>query len=230
MAAAHNYFAGRQKAATIVSTGVPAANALGAAVVARDNGWPLVVLAGAAPLAAADAGYFMALDTVELYRPVTKSATRVLTTDEIPASMAQAFEMAMRGRPGPVLLQLPENVLTGFARGGGTPPSSSESPPGPEPDRAAIAQAATMLLDARRPLLIVGDGVRWGSPFAALQAMVDTLAVPFITSPIGRGTIPDEHPLCMNAIPWAAQSRSRPGSGAGRATGLDLPLRPTHCG
>ena len=84
MAAAHNYFAGRQKAATIVSSGVPAANALGAVVVARDNCWPLVVLAGAAPLAASGQGYFMALDAVELYRPVTKWAMRVAAAHEIP--------------------------------------------------------------------------------------------------------------------------------------------------
>ena len=99
MAAAHNYFAGRQKAATIVSTGVPAANALGAIVVARDNCWPLVVLAGAAPIAATGAGYFMALDAVELYRPVTKWAMRVASTAEIPTSMRRRSKQRCTGGP-----------------------------------------------------------------------------------------------------------------------------------
>jgi 2-hydroxyacyl-CoA lyase 1 len=61
-------------------------------------------------------------------------------------------------------------------------------------------------MGARRPLLIVGEGVRWASPFAALRELVDALALPFITSPAGRGAIPDDHPYCMNAIPWVAQS------------------------
>ena len=80
MATAHNYFAGRQQAASIVSTGVPAANALSAVAAARDNCWPLVILAGAVPQAAGEAGYFMALDATELYRPVAKWAARVPDT------------------------------------------------------------------------------------------------------------------------------------------------------
>ena len=206
MAAAHNYFAGRQKAVTIVSTGVPAANALGAVVTARDNCWPLVVLAGSAPPGVA--GYFMALDAVELYRPVTKWTTRVAETRAIPESIAQAFDVAMHGRPGPVLVQLPENALTGLTRRRDSTLLSSAGRPGPEPDAAAMAQVAAMLGAARRPLLIIGKGVRWSSPYAALRALVDTVALPFITSPIGRGAIPDDHPLCMNAIPWVAQSRA----------------------
>ncbi len=114
MATAHNYFAGGQKAASIVSTGVPTANALGAVAVAHDNCWPLVVLAGAVPQTAGGAGYFMALDAAELYRPVTKWATRVPETRAIPAFIAKAFEIAMTGRPGPVLVELPEDILTGL--------------------------------------------------------------------------------------------------------------------
>ena len=203
MAAAHNYFAGRQQAATIVSAGVSAANALGAVVAARDNCWPLVVLAGSAPTGTA--GYFMALDTVELFRPVAKWATEVTETRAIPESIVRAFEVAMHERPGPVLVQLPENVLTGLARSG-----DDASLPAAhrvlEPDPAAVAQAVAMLHRASRPLLIMGKGLRWSAPFAALRELVDALALPFITSPIGCGTIPDDHPLCMNAIPWVAQS------------------------
>jgi len=91
MATAHNYFAGQQKAASIVSTGVPAASALSAVAVARDNCWPLVILAGAVPRAAGESGYFMALDSTELYRPVTKWAARVPETHAIPALIAKAF-------------------------------------------------------------------------------------------------------------------------------------------
>ena len=121
-------------------------------------------------------------------------------------SITQAFEAAMNGRQGPVLVEMPENILTGLALHYGTAPSSLARQRGPEPDPAAIEQATAMLIGARRPLLIVGKGVRWASPFAALRELVDALALPFITSPIGRGAIPDDHPLCMNAIPWVAQS------------------------
>ncbi len=208
MAAAHNYFAGRQVAVTIVSAGAPAAIALGAIVAARDNCWPLVVLAGTAPQEAADLGYFMALDAAEIYRPVTAWLTRVSRTDDIPDSIAQAFAEAMNGRPGPVLVQLPENVLTGFAVASGRHHSPSGAPCIPPPNPATIQQVMALLTEARRPLLIIGKGVRWSSPFAELSQLVDVLALPFLTSPIGRGAIPDDHPLCMNAIPWVTQSEA----------------------
>ena len=116
MAAAHNYFAGRQQAATIVSAGAPSANALGAIVQARDNCWPLLVLAGTARSTTASSGHFMALDTAELCRPIVKAVVSVAATEEIPAAIGLAFEAATSGRPGPALVQLPEHVLAGFAR------------------------------------------------------------------------------------------------------------------
>ena len=208
MAAAHNYFAGRQQAASIVSTGVPAANALSAAAVARDNCWPLVILAGAVPQAAGDAGYFMALDATELYRPVAKWAARVPETHAIPAFLAKAFQIAMNGRPGPVLVELPEDVLTGLTLGCSAPPVESATRYAPEPEPPMLQRVAAALIGAKRPLLIVGKGVRWAAPFAELRELVDALALPFITSPIGRGAIPDSHPLCMNAVRWVAQAQA----------------------
>jgi 2-hydroxyacyl-CoA lyase 1 len=207
MAVAHNYFAGHQTAVTIVSAGVPATNALGGVLTARDNAWPLIVLVGAAPLDAEGAGYFMALDAVELYRSVTKRAIKVINACDIAESIAQAFETAMHGRPGPVLVQLPENVLTALARNGSAE-SSSPSRLALPADLAATRQAAALLLGARRPLLIIGKGVRWTAPYPAMRELVDRLAIPFITSPIGCGAISDGHPLCMNAAPWIAQSRA----------------------
>ena len=71
-----------------------------------------------------------------------------------------------------------------------------------------LQRVVAALISAKRPLLIVGKGVRWASPFAELRELVDALALPFITSPIGRGAIPDNHTLCMNAIPRVAQSQA----------------------
>ena len=208
MAMAHNYFAGRQEAVSIVSTGVPAANALSAAAVARDNCWPLVILAGAIPQAAGEAGYFMALDATELYRPVAKWTARVPDTHAIPAILAKAFDIAMDRRPGPVLVELPEDVLTGLTLGRSSLPVASATRYAPEPDPTMLERVAAALIGAKRPLLIVGKGVRWGAPFDELRELVDALALPFITSPIGRGVIPDNHPLCMNVVRWVAQAQA----------------------
>jgi 2-hydroxyacyl-CoA lyase 1 len=207
MAMAHNYFAGRQQAVSIVSTGVPAANALSAAAAARDNCWPLVILAGAVPQEAGEAGYFMALDATELYRPVAKWAARVPDTHAIPAFLSEAFQIAMDGRPGPVLVELPEDVLSDLTLGCSAPPVARNRD-APEPDPRMLQRVAAALIGAKRPLLIIGKGVRWAAPFAELRELVDALALPFITSPIGRGAIPDSHALCMNVVRWVAQAQA----------------------
>ncbi len=207
MAAAHNYFEGRQTAATITSAGAPTVNALSAVAVARDNGWPLVVLAGAAPLVASDAGYFMSLDAVEVFRPVAKRVGRVPTTRDIPGCVASAFETAITGRPGPVILELPEDVLIGAATDCDSPPRSSPQQP-VEINASTLQQAAAALLAARRPLLIIGADLRWSAPFAELLELVDSLDLPFITAPFARGAIADDHALCMNAVAWVVQAQA----------------------
>lgn len=208
MAAGHNYLAGRQSAATMVSTGAPAANALAAAAVASDNCWPLVIIAGAAPLSAANTGYFMALDARQLYQPVTKSALRVSQAGEIPEAIVQAFEVAGSGRPGAVLVELPEDTLTASAFRAEVVPGPDARPRGPEPDPVRMQEVAEVMLTARRPLLVIGKGARWTSSAAALQELVEELSIPFVTSPMGRGMISETHPLCMNAVSRRAQSQA----------------------
>jgi thiamine pyrophosphate-dependent acetolactate synthase large subunit-like protein len=147
---------------------------LSAVVVARENGWPLVVLAGAAPLVASDAGYFMVLDTIEVFRPIAKWVARVTQTRDIPAFVAKAFETAITGRPGPVILELPEDVLSGAATDCDSPPRSSPQE-AIEINASMLQQAAAVLVAARRPLLIVGADLRWSAPFAQLLELVDSL-------------------------------------------------------
>ncbi len=207
MAAAHNYLAGRQVAVTIVSTGVPAANAVSAAQVANDYGWPLVILAGGIPTSARDKGYFMSLDTAALYRPVTKWVTQVARTGQIPKAIAAAFDMAESGRPGAVLVDLPEDTLTGLASGASTPPAGA-SAPGPEPDPAALQEVVAALLRAKRPLLIIGKGARWSASPTLLRELVNSLALPFVTGPMASGLVSDTHESCMNAVSWLAQSQA----------------------
>jgi thiamine pyrophosphate-dependent acetolactate synthase large subunit-like protein len=60
-----------------------------------------------------------------------------------------------------------------------------------------VRQAAELLLEAERPLLLLGKGVRWSEPYAALQSLVEQLGMPFVPSPMGRGSLPDDHPLCF---------------------------------
>ncbi|MEP7206569.1 MAG: thiamine pyrophosphate-dependent enzyme [Casimicrobiaceae bacterium] len=202
MASAQNYWAGRQVAVSVASAGVAAANALTGAVVARDNGWPLVLLVGV-PGTADGAQPFMGLDVATLYRPIVKGVAVLDGAANVAPMLEAALMLAMRGRPGPVLAVAPAHVLNGSAPWR-RPPRSAPRPAGPSPGDEC-SDVADVLLRSRRPLLIVGDGVRWGSPFETLLALIDRLSLPFITAPIARGYLPDLHPLCCNAISGAVQ-------------------------
>jgi 2-hydroxyacyl-CoA lyase 1 len=208
MAAAHNYFAGRQKSALLVSPGPALTNALTGVLVARDNCWPLVAVAGAAPTDAVGAGYFQELDAIPLLRSVAKHARRVSSTGEIGEAVREAFAIAADGRPGPAYVEIPEDLLEGRVAAAPASRPVGASAELPAADAHTVGHTADLLCEAERPLLVVGKGARWAEPWGELARLVDLLAIPFVTSPIGRGSLPDDHPLCANAIPWLAQSQA----------------------
>jgi thiamine pyrophosphate-dependent acetolactate synthase large subunit-like protein len=84
------------------------------------------------------------------------------------------------------------------------PSLTKTCPPSPEP--AAVLRAAEILLEAKHPALIIGKGIRWSEPYTELATLVDHLGIPFITSPMGRGYLPDDHALCYNSARGLLQS------------------------
>jgi len=206
MATAQNYVAGRITAVAMLSAGPAVTNAVTGVLVARDNCWPVVVLGGRRPLSMQGMGSFQELDGVPVFQSITKWSGVVDTTERIPEYLGRAFEVAMNDRPGPVYLDMPEDVLTGLARSQKLP--SKEITEVPAPDRASVARAAEALLRAERPALIVGKGVRWSGAYEEIAQLVNDFAIPFITSPMGRGYLPDDHPLCFNAARTSLQSKA----------------------
>lgn len=206
MATAQNYVKGRMTAVSILSAGPAVTNAATSILVAKDNCWPVVVLGGRRPLAMQGIGSFQELDGVAIYQSITKWCAVVETTASIPAYIERAFRIALTGRPGPVYLDLPEDVLTGLAFE--TVSSMVDSDHSPRCDLRASADAAHILLNAKRPAIIIGKGVRWSEPYEELRRLIDDFGIPFITSPMGRGYLPDDHPLCFNDARHRLQSRA----------------------
>ena len=206
MATAQNYVAGRITAVAILSAGPAVTNAITGVLVARDNCWPVVVLGGRRPLNMQGMGSFQELDGVPIFQSITKWSGVVDATERIPEYLARAFEVATSGRPGPVYLDLPEDVLTGLACSYELP--STKITEVPAPDRESVATAAEALLRAERPALIMGKGVRWSRAYEEMAHLVNDVGIPFITSPMGRGYLPDDHPLCFNAARALLQSKA----------------------
>src|SRR5439155_8892468 len=123
-------------------------------------------------------------------------AVQVDSTARLPEYLAMAFRKARTGRPGPVYLDLPSDVLQNAVeeeRVRWPERYSTQARPQGDPDQ--VKRAAELLRTAERPMMIVGKGVRWSEPALELRRLVETLGMPFMASPMGRGFIPDDHPL-----------------------------------
>ena len=206
MAAAQNYCAGKLVCVPILASGPGVSNAATGMLVAKDNCWPLLVLGGRSALNTRGLGPFQELDGVPVFRPLSKWAETVDRPTRIPDFLARGVLTATSGRPGPVFLDLPQDVLlsqTDEERV--TLPHPYEGHARPAGDPELVKEAAELLLNAESPLMIVGKGVRWSEPFSELRELAESLGMPFLTSPMGRGFIPDDHPLCFGAASSMAQ-------------------------
>ncbi|PYM76484.1 MAG: acetolactate synthase [Candidatus Rokuibacteriota bacterium] len=159
---------------------------------------PLIAVGGTSPRIFFGMDAFQEVDQLSLYKPITKWATRILDAKRIPDVVATAFRQATSGRPGPVFLDLPGDVLGEVVEESAVPmPAHWRPAPRAHGDPAAITEAIALLSRAERPLLIAGSGVWWSDAGAALQSFVETAGIPFYTTPLSRGAIPEDHGLAF---------------------------------
>ena len=184
----------------VLAAGPAVTNGVTGAHVAYDNCFPLVILGGSGPQRGRYTGTFQETENIPMYKGITKMAVQVESTARIPEYMAMAFRRARTGRPGPVYVDLPSDVLqNGVDEESVRWPSNYYTDAAPMGNPDQVKRAAELLLNAERPMMIVGKGVRWSEPTAELQQLIESLGMPYIASPMGRGYIPDDHPLNLGA-------------------------------
>jgi len=196
MASAHNYAVGRINAVVIVSAGPAVTNVATGLLVARDNAWPVIVLGGCKQGLIEGQGSFQELDATALYQSITKWTRCIDDTADVPRVINDAFKKAAAGRPGPVYLDITEDVLRMHCTRSVVKSLGSLTVETARPTE--IEQAAEMLRNARRPAFILGKGMRWSLVPEDLAAIIEQHHIAFISSPMGRGILPDEHELCFN--------------------------------
>ena len=166
------------------------------------NAWadaaPLVAIGGSSPNINQDMDAFQEIDQVGVFRPITKWAQRVLDARRIPELVATAFRQATTGKPGPVYLDLPGDVLgQPVEESRLTWPARNKPAPRSLGDPGAVTEAIALLARSSRPLIIGGSGVWWSDAAAAFRQFVEATGIPFYTTPISRGTVPEDHDLAF---------------------------------
>ncbi|MSO78915.1 MAG: thiamine pyrophosphate-binding protein [Acidimicrobiia bacterium] len=173
-------------------------NALTGIATANHNGTPMVVLAGASSVRSADSGEVETLDQLAIVRPVTKWARRIDHLDRIPEYVAAAFKEAVTGRPGPVYLEIAIDLVHSQIEEDEVvfpePMGRAQRAVGPAP--GLVEQAAALLAGAKRPAIVAGSGVWWSGAADELRTLAER-GIPVATRRQGRGTVPDDHPLCV---------------------------------
>jgi acetolactate synthase-1/2/3 large subunit len=144
-----------------------------------------------------------ALDQAGLLAPVTKWQAAVPTAEVLPALVRQAFRVAVTGRPGPVALFLPQDMLDGPVAEGATAGLDGSArfgrfPPfRPVPDQADLAAAAAVLRAAQRPFILAGGGVQLSGGGPELTALAERAGAAVGSTLSGKGAIAEDHPLSV---------------------------------
>jgi len=176
-----------------VTLGPGVANTIGPALVSAMAGTPLLILGGQAPSRTFERGAGMSWDPLPAMRGVVKWAARVLQPERIEEHLAIAWRKMWSGRPGPVFLEIPVDVLAAPTEPGRgvryTRPTAGLA----AADRERLVGAVAA---ARRPLVLLGDELFW-APAANAAAVVERLGAPFVTLRLARGVIDEHHPLWL---------------------------------
>lgn len=154
-------------------------------------------------------GSMQSLDQLNLFRPITKWNAVVYNWRRIPQLVQMAFRIALSGKPGPVHLDFPSDVLT--ARGPEEEiqflaPSSYRAEKPACGDSELVREAARWLAGAHSPLIHAGGGVLRSGAWAELRELAEYLGAAVTTSPGARGAIPEDHPLCLLAASFGAMA------------------------
>ena len=187
----------------MVTSGPGATNIVTPLCDAHMDSVPLVVITGQVPYAAIGTDAFQECDTTGITQSVTKHNFLVSDAQDIPRTIKEAFHIATTGRPGPVLVDIPKDIVDPR-----NPRSAMEwtddvemDLPGYNPrtdvDPAAIRAAAEMIRAAERPVLYVGGGVLKARAAEALRRFAEMTGIHVVTTLMARGAFPDSHELCL---------------------------------
>jgi acetolactate synthase-1/2/3 large subunit len=208
----------RKPGVAMVTAGPGFTNALTGVANARFANTPLVLISGCVGIDCIEKLDLQDMRQRPVIEPMVKKALICHKPERIPEFIDFAFRTAGSGRPGPVYLELPVDVLNATVSPNGikTPHTVIQSH---AVDLDKVEQILAMLEKATQPVIIAGSGAWYADGGSELVEFVENTGIPVFTSALGRGIIPDTHPLCFES-----SLAIRPGAALVANTGADLVL------
>jgi acetolactate synthase-1/2/3 large subunit len=180
------------------TSGPGATNLITGIATAQMDSVPMVIITGQVTRAAIGTDAFQETDTTGITLPITKHNYLVMHASEIPRVIKEAFHIAGTGRPGPVLVDIPKDVLQEEAD---FEYPETVSLPGYKPNLeghpSQIVKAARLIKDSERPVILAGHGIIISGAFDEVRELAEKAQIPVITTLLGISSFPDDHVLCV---------------------------------
>lgn len=193
MAATYGRLTG--KAGVCMATlGPGATNLVTAAAYAQLGAMPMLMITGQKPIKSSKQGHFQIVDIVDMMRPLTKYTQQIVSSDNIPSRVREAFREAQLERPGATHLELPEDIADEQTDSAVICESRHRRPVAED---KCIRWAVEMITEAKHPLLLVGAGANRKLTSRVLRKFIDKTGIPFITTQMGKGVIDERDPLSI---------------------------------
>jgi acetolactate synthase-1/2/3 large subunit len=194
MAATYGRLTG--KAGVCLATlGPGATNFVTAAGYAQLGAMPMLMITGQKPIKTSKQGRFQIIDVVEMMKPLTKYTHQIVSGENIPSRVREAFRIAEEERPGAVHLELPEDIADEQVEETSLFPKDRVRRPIAE-DKA-VFRAVEKIEAAQRPLFLVGAAANRKRPSRMLSQLIDKTGIPFFSTQMGKGVVDERHPLYL---------------------------------
>ena len=191
MAATYGRLTG--KAGVCLATlGPGATNFVTAAAYAQLGAMPIVMITGQKPIKSSKQGQFQIIDVVAMMQPITKFTKQIVSGDNVPSRIREAFRLAQEERPGATHLELPADIAREDTSIAVLQPSYNRRPTAED---KAIAVAAEAIREARRPLLVAAAGANRKLTQKMLRQFACKLRIPVVTTQMGKGVFDESDPL-----------------------------------
>ena len=186
----------------LTTSGPGATNLITGIADAKMDSTPVVCITGQVPSALLGSDAFQETDVLSVSAPVTKWSCKITRPEDIPAAVSKALYVARTGRPGPVLIDITKDAQFGTFeyRPVEYEPDIIGYDPRPRLDAEAVASACRLIDEARKPLVLVGQGVLLSGAQEELRRLVERAGLPFACTLLGLGALPTRHPLYVGLL------------------------------
>nr|XP_012622391.1 2-hydroxyacyl-CoA lyase 1 isoform X3 [Microcebus murinus] len=184
----------------LVVSGPGLIHALGGMANANMNCWPLLVIGGSSERNQETMGAFQEFPQVEACRLYSKFSARPASIEAIPSVIEKAVRSSIYGRPGACYVDIPADFVNLLVNVNSIKYTECcMSPPVSMAETPAVCMAASVIRNAKQPLLIIGKGAAYAHAEKNIRKLVEQCKLPFLPTPMGKGVVPDNHPNCVGA-------------------------------